>query len=121
MMEKINLAEKFALINEHWRPKVVGELNDQEVKLVKFQGEFPWHHHDAEDEMFLAIKGNFRIEFRDRTVELAPGEFVIVPRGVEHRTVAEREVEVLLFEPKNVLNTGNVTDEKYTAPIGDKI
>lgn len=118
---KVNLAEKFALINEHWRPKVVGELNDQEVKLVKFQGEFPWHHHDTEDEMFLAVKGNFRIEFRDRTVELAPGEFVIVPRGVEHRTIAEREVEVLLFEPKNVLNTGNVTDENFTAPIGDKI
>lgn len=118
---KVNLAEKFALINEHWRPKVVGELNDQEIKLVKFQGEFPWHHHEAEDEMFLAVKGNFRIEFRDRTVELAPGEFVIVPRGVEHRTIAEREAEVLIFEPKNVLNTGNVTDEKYTAPVGAKI
>jgi mannose-6-phosphate isomerase-like protein (cupin superfamily) len=120
-MEKINLAEKFALINEHWRPKVVGELNGQEIKLVKFIGEFPWHHHELEDEMFLAVKGNFRIEFRDRTVELAPGEFVIVPRGVEHRPVAEREVEVLLFEPKNVLNTGNIEDEKFTAPVGDKI
>lgn len=120
-MEKVNLNEKFALINEHWRPKVVGELNDQEVKLVKFQGEFPWHHHETEDEMFLAIKGKFRIEFRDRTIELAPGEFVIVPCGVEHRTIAETEAEVLLFEPKNVLNTGNVTDEKYTAPVGDKI
>lgn len=120
-MEKVNLAEKFALIGEYWRPKVVGELNDQEVKLVKFQGEFPWHHHEAEDEMFLAVKGNFRIEFRDKTVELAPGEFVIVPRGVEHRPVAEREVEVLLFEPKNVLNTGNITDEKFTAPVGDRI
>lgn len=120
-MQKVNLAEKFALIDEHWRPKTVGELNGQEVKLVKFQGEFPWHHHEHEDEMFLAVKGSFRIEFRDRTVELAEGEFVIVPRGVEHRPVAEAEVEVLLFEPKNVLNTGNVTDAEFTAPVGDKI
>ena len=120
-MRKINLAEKFTLINEHWRPKVVGELNGQEVKLVKFQGEFPWHHHETEDEMFMAIRGNFRIEFRDKTVELQPGEFVIVPRGVEHRPVAETEVEVLLFEPAQLLNTGNITDEQFTAPIGDKI
>lgn len=120
-MVKVNLAEKFALISEHWRPKVVGELNEQEVKLVKFQGEFPWHHHEHEDEMFLAVKGNFRIEFRDKTVELSAGEFIIVPRGVEHRPIADTEVEVLLFEPKNVLNTGNVTDAQFTAPIGDKI
>jgi len=120
-MKKVNLAEKFALINEHWRPKVVGELNGQEVKLVKFVGEFPWHHHEHEDEMFLAVKGNFRIEFRDKTVELTPGEFVIVPHGVEHRPVAETEVEVLLFEPKNVLNTGNIENERFTAPVGDKI
>ena len=120
-MEKVNLAEKFALISEHWRPKVVGELNNQEVKLVKFQGAFPWHHHEREDEMFLALKGNFRIEFRDKTIELNEGEFVIVPHGVEHRPVADAEVEVLLFEPKNVLNTGNVEDEKFTAPVGDKI
>ena len=120
-MKKVNLAEKFALINEHWRPKVIGELNGQEVKLVKFIGEFPWHHHEAEDEMFLAVKGSFRIEFRDKTVELAEGEFVIVPRGVEHRPVAETEVEVLLFEPKNILNTGNIKDDNFTAPIGDKI
>lgn len=118
---KVNLKEKFALITEHWRPKVVGELNGQEVKLVKFQGEFPWHHHSTEDEMFLAIKGNFRIEFRDKIVELMPGEFVIVPKGVEHRPVAETEVEVLLFEPAQLLNTGNVTDERFTAPIGDKL
>lgn len=118
---KVNLAEKFALINEHWRPKVVGELNDQEVKIVKFQGEFPWHHHEHEDEMFLAVKGSFCIEFRDKTIELSPGEFVIVPRGVEHRPVAETEVEVLLFEPKNVVNTGNITDEKYTAPVSERI
>lgn len=120
-MEKINLAEKLALINEHWRPKVVGELNGQEVKLVKFQGAFPWHHHENEDELFMALKGSFRIEFRDRTVEIAQGEFVIVPRGVEHRPVAEDEVEVLLFEPANLKNTGNVEDAQFTAPIGEKI
>lgn len=120
-MEKINLAEKFALINEHWRPKVVGELNGQEIKLVKFKGAFPWHHHEAEDEMFMAMRGSFRIEFRDKTVELSEGEFVIVPHGIEHRPVADEEVEVLLFEPKNVLNTGNTRDEKFTAPSGDKI
>jgi mannose-6-phosphate isomerase-like protein (cupin superfamily) len=120
-MEKVNLSEKFALINEHWRPKVVGELNGQEVKLVKFQGEFPWHHHEAEDEMFLAVRGSFRIEFRDKIVNLNEGEFVIVPRGVEHRPVADKEVEVLLFEPAQLLNTGNISDEKFTAPIGEKI
>ncbi|MBA4122839.1 MAG: cupin domain-containing protein [Acidobacteria bacterium] len=120
-MDKVNLTEKFALINEHWRPKVVGELNGQEVKLVKFQGEFPWHHHAAEDEMFMALRGSFRIEFRDKTIELNEGEFVIVPRGVEHRPVADEEVEVLLFEPAQLLNTGNIVDEKFTAPAGDNI
>ena len=120
-MDKINLAEKFSLINEHWRPKVVGALNGQEVKLVKFKGEFPWHHHENEDEMFLAMRGSFRIEFRDKTVELEEGEFVIVPRGVEHRPVADEEVEVLLFEPANLKNTGNVEDESFTAPIGERI
>jgi mannose-6-phosphate isomerase-like protein (cupin superfamily) len=120
-MEKVNLAKKFALITEYWRPKVVGELNGQEVKLVKFQGAFPWHHHEREDEMFMALRGSFRLEFRDKTVELNEGEFVIVPRGVEHRPVADAEVEVLLFEPAQLLNTGNITDEKFTAPVGDKI
>jgi mannose-6-phosphate isomerase-like protein (cupin superfamily) len=120
-MEKVNLSEKLSQISEHWRPRVVGELNGQEVKLVKFQGEFPWHHHENEDEMFMAVRGSFNLEFRDRTVSVDPGEFVIVPRGVEHRPVAEQEVEVMLFEPANVLNTGNIVDEKYTAPAGDKI
>ena len=120
-MKKVNLAEKLALISEHWRPKVVGELNGQEVKLVKFQGAFPWHHHENEDEMFMALRGSFRLEFRDKTVELSEGEFVIVPRGVEHRPVADEEVEVLLFEPAQLLNTGNIRDENFTAPIGDKI
>lgn len=115
-MKKVNLAEKFSLISEHWRPKVVGELNGQEVKLVKFRGEFPWHHHDDADEMFLGVKGTFDIEFRDRRVTLGPGEFLIVTRGVEHRPVAVEEVEVMLFEPANVRNTGNVFDEEFTAP-----
>lgn len=120
-MQKVNLEEKLALIDEHWRPKVVGELNGQEVKLVKFQGEFPWHHHENEDEMFMAVKGDFNIEFRDRTVTLSPGEFIIVPRGVEHRPIAENEAEVLLFEPAALLNTGNIVDNQYTAPIGEYI
>lgn len=113
---KVSLAEKLSRIDEHWRPKVVGELNGQEVKLVKFQGPFVWHHHEHEDELFLVVKGRFRLEFRDRVVELGPGEFQIVPRGVEHRPVADEEVEVLLFEPANVRNTGNVVDERLTAP-----
>ena len=121
MPEKVNLAEKLALINEHWRPKIVGELNGQEVKLVKFKGEFPWHHHESEDEMFMAVSGRFRREFRDGMVELKPGEFVIVPRGVEHRPAADEEVEVLLFEPAGVKNTGNISDEKFTAPTGEKL
>ncbi len=114
-MKKVNLSEKFGQISEYWRPKVVGELNNQEVKLVKFQGEFPWHYHETEDELFLAVNGNFRIEFRDKSVELRQGEFLIVPHGVEHRPVADEEVEVLLFEPKGVRNTGNVEDDVFTA------
>ena len=120
-MEKVNLAEKLALIAEHWRPKVVGELNGQEVKLVKFRGTFVWHHHETEDELFLGVRGRFRVEFRDRTVEVGPGEFIIVPRGVEHRTAATEEVEVLLFEPAATRNTGNVDDATFTAPSGVRI
>lgn len=120
-MEKVNLAAKLALIKEHWRPKIVGELNGQEVKLVKFRGDFPWHHHENEDEMFMVIKGKFKLEFRDKTVELDEGEFIIVPHGVEHRPVADEEVEVLLFEPANIKNTGNIDDEKYTAKVVEKI
>jgi mannose-6-phosphate isomerase-like protein (cupin superfamily) len=108
-MEKVNLGQKFALFSEHWSPKIVGELNGQFVKLVKFQGPFVWHHHDTEDELFLVVKGRFRMEFRDRTVSLEVGEFLIVPRGVEHRPVAEEEVHVLLFEPASTLNTGNTS------------
>ena len=120
-MDKVNLTEKLSLIDEHWRPRVVAELNGQEVKLVKFKGEFPWHHHENEDEMFLALKGSFRIEFEDRTVELSEGEFLVVPKGVEHRPVAEEEVEVLLFEPANLKNTGNIEDEEFSAPIGERL
>jgi mannose-6-phosphate isomerase-like protein (cupin superfamily) len=120
-MQKVSLLEWFATFSEHWRPKVVGELNGQEVKLVKFQGQFVWHKHEAEDELFLVWRGHFRVEFRDRTVELRPGEFLIVPRGVEHRTVAEEETEVVVFEPAAVRNTGNVVDPTLTAPIGVRI
>ena len=111
-MEKVNLNHKLQLFQEHWKPKIVGELNGQMVKLVKFQGPFVWHHHEREDEMFLVIKGRFRMEFRDRQVWLEEGEFLIVPKGVEHRPVAEEEAHVLLFEPASVLNTGNVTNER---------
>lgn len=111
-MEKINLAEKLASFSSHWKPKIVGELNDQHVKLVKFQGPFLWHHHEAEDEMFLVLKGRLDMEFRDRTVSVGEGELIIVPRGVEHRPVAEQEAHVLLFEPASTLNTGNVQNER---------
>ncbi|HEY8106858.1 MAG TPA: cupin domain-containing protein [Gemmatimonadales bacterium] len=120
-MDKISLADKLAQIQEHWRPKVVGTLNGQEVKLVKFEGEFVWHKHDAEDELFLVIRGRFRMEFRDRTVELGPGELLIVPHGVEHRPVAKEEVEVLLFEPAGVRNTGDVEHATLTAPQGVRL
>lgn len=111
-MEKVNLAEKFALFSDHWNPKIVGELNQQQIKLVKFQGEFVWHHHQDEDELFLVVKGQLTILFRDREVVLNPGEFIIVPRGVEHKPVAHEEVHVMLLEPVSTVNTGNVKDEK---------
>ena len=120
-MEKVTLVEKFASFTEHWRPKIVGELNGQEVKLVKFKGEFVWHHHEDADEMFLVWRGRMRVEFRDHAVELGPGEFVIAPRGIEHRTVAEEETEVVLFEPAATRNTGNVSDERLTAPNGVRL
>jgi mannose-6-phosphate isomerase-like protein (cupin superfamily) len=111
-VNKVNLAEKFAQFADHWSPKIVGDLNGQQVKLVKFQGEFVWHHHDDEDELFLVVRGAFRMEFRDRSVNLGPGEFLIVPRGVEHRPVADGEVEVLLFEPATTLNTGSAGGDR---------
>lgn len=111
-MHKINLAEKFSLFNDHFSPKVVGELNGQQVKLVKFKGEFVWHHHDHEDELFYVVKGNFDMHMRDKIVTVHEGEFIIMPRGVEHKPVANEEVEIMLFEPATTLNTGNVTNEK---------
>lgn len=116
-MDKASLTEKFALIREHWRPRVVAQLNGQELKLVKFAGVFPWHHHEKEDELFVVWRGEITIEFRDRRVTLQPGDFCVVPRGVEHRTMAETEAEVLIFEPAQTRNTGNVVDEIFTAPI----
>ena len=112
MQEKVSVSEKLALINEYWSPKIVGELNGQHVKLVKLSGEFVWHHHDQEDELFLVLHGTLRMEFRTHTVSLEPGEFIIVPHGVEHRPVAEEEVHLLLFEPAGTLNTGNVRNER---------
>jgi mannose-6-phosphate isomerase-like protein (cupin superfamily) len=110
--EKVNIAEKLTQFGEHWSPKIVGELNGQHVKLVKFTGEFVWHHHEHEDELFLVVKGRFRMDFRDRQVWLEEGEFLIVPRRVEHRPVAEEEAHVLLFEPASTLNTGNVRNDR---------
>ena len=116
-MKKIRIAEKLAGFSEYWSPKIVGELNGQHVKLVKFQGEFLWHHHDAEDEMFLVLRGRFRMDFRDeagaeQSMEIGENEFVIMPRGVEHRPFAKDEVHVMLFEPATTLNTGNVRSER---------
>jgi mannose-6-phosphate isomerase-like protein (cupin superfamily) len=117
-MIKASLAEKFAAIQEHWRPKVVAQLNGQELKLVKFKGTFPWHHHENEDELFLVWRGQMAIEFRDGRVTLGPGELCVVPCGIEHRTMAEDEAEVLVFEPALTRNTGNIIDEQFTAPNG---
>jgi mannose-6-phosphate isomerase-like protein (cupin superfamily) len=119
-LHKVNLAEKLALIHEQWSPRLVGELNGQHVKLVRFQGEFVWHSHEHEDEMFLVVKGRFRMEFRDRDIWLEEGEFLIVPRGVEHRPVADEEAHVLLFEPISTLNTGDVQNER-TIPMPEWI
>jgi mannose-6-phosphate isomerase-like protein (cupin superfamily) len=119
-MDKVNLSEKLARCAEQWKPKIVGELNGQLVKLVKFQGPFVWHHHDNEDELFLVVKGRFRMELRDQHVWLEEGEFLIVPRGIEHRPVAEEEAHVLLFEPATTLNTGNVRNER-TVPDLERI
>ena len=118
MNEKVSLAEKLASFNETWVPKIVGELNGQYVKVVKFEGEYVWHKHDREDELFLVLKGTMRIEIRDRNIELNEGEFFIVPRGVEHKPVAEELVHALLFEPATTRNTGNV-DHQYTIEASD--
>ncbi|HED07401.1 MAG TPA: cupin domain-containing protein [Ignavibacteria bacterium] len=112
-LAKINISEKLSLFSEYWNPKIVGELNGQQVKLVKFKGKFIWHKHENEDEMFYVLNGKFKMEFRDKTIEVNEGEFIIVPKGVDHRPVAEEEVHVMLFEPETTLNTGN-TNNKFT-------
>jgi quercetin dioxygenase-like cupin family protein len=120
-MERISIVEKFTCFAEQWQPKIVAAFNGQELKLVKAQGTFPWHYHNDVDEMFLVWRGQFRVEFRNKIVVLGPGELIIVPRGIEHRTVADEEAEVILLEPAGVLNTGNVKDDTFTAPIGARI
>jgi mannose-6-phosphate isomerase-like protein (cupin superfamily) len=115
--EKVNLAEKLSHIHDHFKQRIVGELNGQQVKLAKLLGPFVWHHHETEDELFLVVRGRFRMEFRDRHVWLEEGEFLVVPHGVEHRPVAEEEVSILLFEPASTINTGNVVNELTTTEL----
>ncbi len=116
-IEKVNLAEKLGRFHDYWSPKIVGEVNDMHVKLVKLQGEFVWHHHDVEDELFLVVKGHLLIKLRDQDIWLEAGEFLVIPHGVEHMPVAQEEVHVLLFEPKETLNTGNVQNERTVADL----
>jgi mannose-6-phosphate isomerase-like protein (cupin superfamily) len=116
-MNKVNIADKFAKISEYYKPHIAGELNGQMVKLVKTKGEFVFHHHDNEDEMFLVVKGRFRMEFLDRHEWIEEGEFIVVPRGVEHRPVAEKECWIVLFEPASTLNTGNLVNERTVAQL----
>jgi mannose-6-phosphate isomerase-like protein (cupin superfamily) len=116
-MEKINIAQKLSLFSEYASPKIVGELNGQHVKLVKLKGEFVWHHHDNEDELFYVVKGSFDMHLRDKIITINAGEFLIVPRGVEHKPVANEEVEIMLFEPATTLNTGNVVNEKTVSAL----
>ncbi len=120
-IEKINIAEKLALITDYWNPKVAGKLNGQLVKLVKFKGQFVWHQHENEDEMFLVIKGSFKMELRDKTLHIGENEFVIIPKGTEHRPVAETEVHIMLFEPESTLNTGSVKESDLTRHNLEKI
>lgn len=119
-MTVVNLAEKFSKFAEHWKPKIIGELNDSYVKAVKFKGEFVWHHHENEDELFFVVKGRFRMRFRDRDEWIHAGELIIVPKGIEHMPVADEECHVVLLEPKTTLNTGNVVNER-TVPELEKI
>lgn len=116
-MNTINVAEKFSRINEMWSPKILGEVNESYIKAVKFIGEFVWHHHDDEDEMFMVINGKLRMKFRDHEEVVSPGEFIIVPRGVDHLPISDEETQVLLFEPKSTLNTGNVRNERTLAEL----
>jgi mannose-6-phosphate isomerase-like protein (cupin superfamily) len=111
-MIKVNLAQKFSLFHEPWQPKIIGELNDSYIKLAKLKGEFVWHHHDTEDELFLVLKGHLLIKLRDADIQLDPGELVVIPKGVDHLPVALEEVQVMLIEPKTTLNTGNIHNER---------
>ena len=113
----VNLNEKFSLFSDHWKQRVIGELNDSQVKIVKIKGEFVWHHHDNEDELFLVTKGTLRMKFRGHESRVGPGEFIIVPRGVEHCPAADEEVHIVLIEPKSTLNTGNITNERTVAQL----
>ena len=117
----VDLAQKFGGFSDHWRPRVAAQLNGQDVRLVKVQGVFPWHSHADAEEMFLVWKGQFRVEFRDRIETLGPGQFIVVPRGVEHRTAADEEAEVMIFEPSEVINTGDAPTSDFTAPPGQTI
>ncbi|WP_292085538.1 MULTISPECIES: cupin domain-containing protein [unclassified Brevundimonas] len=117
----VDLAQKFGGFSDHWRPRVAAQLNGQDVRLVKVQGVFPWHSHAEAEEMFLVWKGRFRVEFRDRVETLEPGQFIVVPRGVEHRTAADEEAEVMIFEPSEVINTGDAPTSEFTAPSGQTI
>jgi mannose-6-phosphate isomerase-like protein (cupin superfamily) len=119
-INKVNLAEKLSRFNDYWNPRIAGELNGQQVKLTKLKGEFIWHKHDAEDELFLVIRGTLTMELRDKTISVNPGEFIIIPRGVEHKPVAQEEVHLLLFEPASTVNTGNLQNE-YTREVLEKI
>lgn len=119
-MEKVNLEQKFQLFAEYWSPKIVGELNGQHVKLAKLKGEFVWHKHDQEDELFFVVKGNFKMEYRNRTVIVNENEFLIVPKGVEHKPVADEEAWIMLFEPATTLNTGD-TENELTKHVLDRI
>jgi quercetin dioxygenase-like cupin family protein len=117
----VDLEQKFGGFSDHWRPRVAAQLNGQDVRLVKVQGVFPWHSHPEAEEMFLVWKGRFRVEFRDRIETLEPGQFIVVPRGVEHRTAADEEAEVMIFEPSEVINTGDAPTSEFTAPSGQTI
>jgi len=116
-METINLQEKFSLFADYWNPRIIGEVNDCHVKVVKLKGEFVWHHHEHEDELFLVVRGALRMKFRDHEALVREGEFIIVPRGVEHLPVADGEVHIVLLEPKTTLNTGNITNERTVAQL----
>ena len=120
-IEKVNLSEKLSQFSDHFNPRIAGELNGQQVKLVKFKGEFVWHHHEKEDELFYVVKGRFDMHMRDKTVTVNEGEFLIMPRGVEHKPVANEEVEIMLFEPATTLNTGNISDSDLTKENLEKI